>query len=449
MNPVPFPMDRQRFSRLLRELLDENPFAIRPFLKVSDIVFTEEVPTLAVSCAERPVLKVNLAFMGGHCASDLEAKALVLHEFLHVLLRHTEDDLPPTPARNLAADAVINAIIHRSLGPEASSMMGRYYAEAEGLMRLLRPPRREEIDHRAATADPTLVAWKGLYEGRLVADDIEELARTIAPELCRLSAGGIEARLLGSHGSDAEESAAGRRILDEALRKALRAMNGEGIWRAARSRGTGVEGAGVEVAGESRALLHWERVVLALLRRHLEPDRRRGERGFIPEARVLPVLGPHDRRAFLRAAWSPILPESAWILGIERPLGTAQVYLDVSGSMSCEMPLVIALLTRLRRSIRMPFWAFSDVVKPARIRDGKLLTETTGGTSMASVLEHVALTVPEAAIVLTDGYIERIPPRLVEASRRTRLHVLVTRSGSTAELERARIPYTQLPEVPA
>ena len=43
---------------LLQELIDENPFAIRAALKVLDVCFTESVPTLAVTCEERPRLKV-------------------------------------------------------------------------------------------------------------------------------------------------------------------------------------------------------------------------------------------------------------------------------------------------------------------------------------------------------------------------------------------------------
>ncbi len=57
---------------------------------------------------------------------------------------------------------------------------------------------------------------------------------------------------------------------------------------------------------------------------------------------------------------------------VPRRGGSAQVYLDVSGSMDAEMPLIVALLGRLARYIRRPFWAFSDEVAPARIEGGRL-----------------------------------------------------------------------------
>ncbi len=83
--------------------------------------FTDSVPTLAVTCEERPRLLVNLTFVSRHCRSDEKVKAVICHEFLHVLLRHTEQRTPLTPARHLAFDAVINAIIHREYGPDASA----------------------------------------------------------------------------------------------------------------------------------------------------------------------------------------------------------------------------------------------------------------------------------------------------------------------------------------
>ena len=61
-------MNAERFRSLLDELIDENPFAIRAVLKVLDVCFTESVPTLAVTCEERPRLLVNLTSCPGTAA---------------------------------------------------------------------------------------------------------------------------------------------------------------------------------------------------------------------------------------------------------------------------------------------------------------------------------------------------------------------------------------------
>ncbi len=87
-------MTPERFLAALRELVDENPFAIRAVLRILVVEFTDEVPTLAVTTEARPRLLVNAAFVEQHCASEDEAKAVVCHEFLHVLLRHTEETAP-------------------------------------------------------------------------------------------------------------------------------------------------------------------------------------------------------------------------------------------------------------------------------------------------------------------------------------------------------------------
>jgi len=83
-------IDEPLFRGLVQELIEDNPFAIRAVLRILGLSFTDTVPTLAVTCAERPVLKVNLGFLRAHCASEDHVKAVICHEFLHVLLRHTE-----------------------------------------------------------------------------------------------------------------------------------------------------------------------------------------------------------------------------------------------------------------------------------------------------------------------------------------------------------------------
>ena len=137
-------MNATHFHNIYRELIEENPLAIRAVLKILAVKFTDTVPTLAVTCEARPRLLVNLAFIHAQCRTEAHAKAVVCHEFLHVLLRHTERLTTLTPADHVAVDAVINAIIHRSLGPDYSGMMSRYYADTRGVTRLLRPPTDEE-----------------------------------------------------------------------------------------------------------------------------------------------------------------------------------------------------------------------------------------------------------------------------------------------------------------
>jgi hypothetical protein len=454
-------MTPQRFRTLIAELVDENPFAIRAVLKILEVDFTERVPTMAVTREHRPRLLVNLSFVKKHCATDDHVKAVICHEFLHVLLCHTEDKRPLVPARHLAYDAVINAIIHRTFGPSFSSMMGKYYAKADDIRRILRPMNKQELRWRERFSDklPSWVrAWEALYDGQMVADDIEALAETLDKATGSQTREGATPFILAPGSLDTVDGYLGNHDdlgrplpdeLQDALEQSMREMNGSGIWRAPKSRGVGANPYEALFVAKDEPIRRWRNRTLELLKRHLEPDRSSRAREDVPQEYVMPVLSPRDRRAFVRSLWTPFFPEAAWSATIPKRAATANVYLDVSGSMYSEMPQIIALLGRLSRYIRRPFWAFSDCVAPAVIKNGQLVASTTGGTSMACVLEHLAQTRPASAIVITDGYIERLCPSLVKNAAGVSLHALVTRDGSPAELRRAGIRYTQLEKVPS
>jgi len=447
-------MTEQDFRAIYLELIEENPFAVRAALRVLALDFTEDVKTLAVSCEERPVLKVNLSFLAEQCRNEVEVKSVILHEFLHVLLRHTDTARPVTPARHLATDAVINAMIHRQLGEPYSDFMSRYYAREEGVRKLLRRPWENEVwkiqgRYLPRTGAVVNRAWSGLYSGELVADDIEEIAEDLAeadPSLTDRLLGGHDASVWATAVDGLE--APGAEALERALDRTLRSMNGDGIWRSEHGRGIGARVRSAEVAEAEARVDRWCRKTFEILKRNVDPD----VTGALSEDRpfdyVLPVLSTGDRRAVLRSTWSPFLPEATWQSQRSGPLGGAQVYLDVSGSMNGEMPHLVKLLGQLSRYIKRPFWAFSNEVAPARIEGGILRAGTTGGTSMACVLEHVARTAPPAAVVLTDGYIEPLTASLLGEASKTRLHAIVTRNGSTHLLEQGGIPTTQLEELP-
>jgi hypothetical protein len=332
--------------------------------------------------------------------------------------------------------------------------MSHYYKREEGIGKLLRPPNQEEggaihSAMRGKRLAPLESAWVGLYQGTLCADDIEEIANDL-----RSGAERLDEKLLGGHqrGNGIDEPSAGDGPLPEALSRALdrslESMNGDGIWRSPHGRGVTASAFQSEVLESNKRVDVWCRATFEVLKRHVDPS----SRGALTEERpidyVLPVLSSHDRRAVLQSLWSPLLPEAHWKGERSYRVGGTHIYLDVSGSMNAEMPLIVKLLNRLGRYIERPFWAFSNVVARAVIENGRLVADTTGGTSMKCVLEHVARTRPSAAVIVTDGYIERLSPELVRSASSTRLHAIVTRDGSPNLLQQARIPFTQLGRFP-
>jgi hypothetical protein len=65
------------------------------------------------------------------------------------------------------------------------------------------------------------------------------------------------------------------------------------------------------------------------------------------------------------------------------------------------------------------------------------------------VLRHIEETRPSSAVIVTDGYVEAIPPkRIATALAATRLHAIVTRDGNPALPRKAGIPYSQLGRLP-
>jgi hypothetical protein len=447
-------IDRDYFRTILDELIEENPLACQGILSISEIAFTESVPTLAVTLNEEfPRLLVNLGFIREHCTEEVHVKTLLLHEFLHVLLNHTGEYKVWDPIINIALDAVINHIIHRSCGPEYSEFCRLYYKDADinDWRILLAPPETSDHIQYDEAANGEIVSLRyGLLEGEVLADDILDIARDIQE---RLGSEFGQIVFLGNHDPDLQRNCRTGGEMSEvvvrALNETFRQLNGDGIFREPAGHGF-AEPASVSHEWNAREekLRRWERTAWKALRPLLTPDPQSSRFTWEDRRASLPVLNGGDRRGFLRSLWNPIVPEIRWNLPERRPAGTTVVYLDVSGSMNAEMQSLVTLLNRLRRWIRLPFWAFSNEVAPATIEKGVLKTKTTGGTAMNCVLTHLAETRPEKALVLTDGYIERCDPALLKAASGTRLYALISRDGSAALLDEAGIPCTQLSEYP-
>jgi hypothetical protein len=337
------------------------------------------------------------------------------------------------------------------MGDRYSAFMSRYYADESGIGRLLRPRIEDEDawEEDGNRLHSLLPVWDGLYAGVLVADDILQLANDR-----RIKALSVlpENGFLGNHdpndGAGDEDGAVACDEVEGALERAMRSMNGEGIWRSPKDRGVGTNAYQNRVTASDEALERWRRETYRVLKRYLTPDPKAPRSVVGMQDSHLPILNSSDRRAFARSLWNPLIPEVVWQTSRVSSSGSAQVYLDVSGSMYAEMPLIIGLLIRLGGYIRRPFWAFSDVVAPASIRDNQLVADTTGGTTMSCVLEHLVQTRPPAAVVITDGYIEPLDRRLVRRTNKTRLHAIVTRDGSSQWLRNAGISYTQLGRIP-
>jgi predicted metal-dependent peptidase len=122
----------------------------------------------------------------------------------------------------------------------------------------------------------------------------------------------------------------------------------------------------------------------------------------------------------------------------------ATIYLDVSGSMSEEIDELISLLYHFRTYIKMPLLVFSNEVVPARFKDGKLEYESTGGTSIGPVFDHLRQNNIKKSLIISDGYVEKIDDFMLRNLRRENINMLVSANGNPQKFMEMKIPYLQL-----
>lgn len=455
--------DRDHFEAVLADFVEDDPLACQGILSVARLVFTKEVPTLAVTLRDDPpLLLVNPEFIAEHVKTEDDIRAVLLHEFLHVLLGHTKIFKKSDPATNLALDAVINHIVQRELGEEASEFFRRFYQPKgdEDPLWLLRPhapgdikPRDPEVRRFSGSnyfPPQAAYGWSralvihriraGLACAEVLADDVLDLFDSLDITLPG------EVLFLGGHEAQDEMHPANRARLERLFKE----LDGDGIFRRPGEHGIGPAPAAGEWAS-SDPHRKWRIATIKILRRLLQPDPRSRPVYDGMVSYCLPVATSRDRRAALRSLWNPLLPEFEWSADRFKPGGRVNVYLDVSGSMNEELNLLTGLLWKLRSWIRSPFHAFSNGVYPARIVDGKLKTDTTGGTCFNDVLEHILEKRPGKSLIITDGYIEQPDSRLLKQLRSLgeEIHVLVSANGSREIFESRSIPCTPLPQIQA
>ena len=414
-------------------MTEEDPLACRALLQLTEIIFTDRVPTMAVTISKSPALLINLNFCREQLESENDVKAVLLHEFLHVLLLHTGKYEMSNPLLNIALDAIINAIIYRYKGMEYAGFFSRFY-KWEKMSFLLRP---------AAGEKALSFEWgqlhSSIYTGHYCADDLYELLEYLKPKISRRDIEKII--LIGDHTKEAVSEEM-KKVLDGILKK----MNGTLIWNKPSAYGLGDKLTHEKQEIQKYRQNRWNKITMNLLRRSLLPD----EKTKKEEARIeliLPVLSSTDRRAMARYRYSGIVPFSVNEVRTPSASHLASVYLDVSGSMNAEIGELISLLWRFRSCLKLPLWVFSNQVSEARFIEGKLVFHSTGGTSIGPVFEHIRKNKVMKSLIITDGYTENIWPEMLKDIRKENIQVLISSGGNPQVFDEAGIKYSQLPKL--
>jgi len=411
-----------------------------------DIEFSTETDTACVECRTTPRLLLNRDFVAEYCQADADLFLLILHELHHVILGHTRLFPRLTPLDNLVFDAVINAMLARSVGRAiGTGLFTRFYDYRKFPERLLRPPPGWPDNFEPALKklpEAEARAIRLLYgpgSASITYLDLYELLRTT------LDLREVTFKLLGTHGADQPDdptlTSVIRHIVEGWPPPPFR-IRGRDEGRAPRS---------YWLRDELTPAAEFQRAFAAVLRRcGLSPahgatvfrtartPREQWRETVLPDAR--------DRRTpALRDVFghAPLLYRAPFAETKPRrvPAPVVHLYLDVSGSMEAALPYLTAVCREPFRRGLLKVFAFSTVVSELKGRNLAAATfANTSGTDINAVLHHLRdlppRVRPRVALIATDGYVGPAHWRLREALGGTRIVAALTAPHYEADLGR-------------
>jgi hypothetical protein len=424
--------DHRLAAALRSRIFDAFPVTQPAFVRLLgllDIEATDAVPTAAVTLGARSVLQINPHFVQRMCATDHDLVMLVLHELYHVALGHTRLFARVTAAQNWAFDCVINAQLSRLFPqPHWTRLFCACYRADVFPEALLRPPAGWRTRDERWLPGPAGEVHRALYSEHSASytDLFALLPRLVG------AASGIDA-LLGNHAAQSDEGAS-----PDVLRE-LRGILAE--WPMVERRSGHDDGADLRVGAVARTQARREAV--AQIRRALVSvaiagnEGARGAPSWQASSATLPYAPRPTRGDFLRAALGSetLLHEATLPMLRPRAHERTHVYVDVSGSMDEELPLIYAALRPLAHLLHPTVHLFSTAI--ADIGLGELARGVrvgTGGTSFAPVTTHLIERRIVRAVILTDGWVGEVPAehaRLL-ARRRCRLAAVVSAHGDAS-----------------
>lgn len=458
MSRCPAPDDLKR--RILATFPAAH-YAVDGLLRLLDVVLDDEVESAAVECRATPLLLLNPAFLERHCRADEHLLMLVMHEIHHVLLGHTRLFPRMTEAQNIAFDAVINAVLCQTFPTDPYRSFFESLNAADSFPAcLLRPPPGWPVKSRPPKNLPDNVREliRALYgEAGVGYAELFRLLEQSAQEFLKGSptacSGGYV--LLGDHGpEEGEEGRCLNGARSTVLLDSIRSIVEKWPMPANPIRGR-------SVGHELREALVGQkdsRKAAALLRRMFRRLTMQGQGrrtfwhpGETDQPGETPIPQLRDRRAIVRR----LLGETPLFFRTELPLtkpiprkAIVHVYLDVSGSTSPYQADLIAAVRPHVLAGRCVVHAFSEFVYDLgvnRVRNGKI--RTTGGTNIACVTEHMVEHEVMRALVLTDGYVGKVPAEHQSwlSRKRVKIDIALTPNGWRNDLQDVTRHFVELP----
>ncbi len=448
---------------LRRRIFNVVPAATWQFeqlLGLMDITIDESIPTAAVECRIRPRLLINPQFVRDHCRTDEHLFMLIMHELYHVVLGHTRLFDRPTPAHNIAFDAVINAMLCIQFpAPIYTGFFEEINPVEDFPARLLRPPAGwpKQIRFAEDASDAERRVLSLLYGPNPNGVTYLEVFRLLVEECSASETSPFV--LIGNH-EDPSGAPPRDSLIKEIVVKIVGAWPRPPINLGGRDEGATAQAWLMTKPVDPHAPLR--AAMKTLLKR---AGVLRGESGTtwkmerISRPRTVETVVPQaaDRRV---AAWRALYGTWPVIFHaqtlevrnglVQHPI--AHVYLDISGSMNNVLAVLGGALAKPHREGLLRLFVFStvvDEVKPCRLHTNKL--RNTMGTNIHCVLAHLAAIPkgrrPRRVVILTDGWLGTPQSDLLAQLQSGGMRFLagLTSPGSPNDLQLLNADITPLP----
>jgi len=407
-------------NALEEKILDTFPsgsYALTALLRLMDIVESDSVPTAAVECRVQPRLLVNPEFVDRHANTPERLLMLVMHELHHVLLGHTTLFKTVTKTDNFVFDCVINALVSRMFpDTEHISFFTMFYSDKNFPECLLRPPSRwngntvnklppaiHNLPKKQLAAASEV--YRGLYSatGVTYQEIFEILPRLIADNAVS------DVPLLGGHDEDGSTNGnieAWSPVLFDVVRSIVEEWPQPPDPISGRSLADNLHQDAL-----STRRVPGNRAALRSLLRKIGDKGANGRIRRVGDLRIsVPTPVPTiDRRSIvLRALGSePLFYVGSTEVRRRIPSGDrVHVYVDVSGSMDGIKDAIYGAVSDCREWVHPSVHLFSNTISEVThddIRRG--VVNSTGGTDVACIAEHMESNEVRRACIVTDGWV--------------------------------------------
>ena len=424
-------------SSLAAQILDAFPsgsYALTGLLRLLDVVETDSVPTAAVECQVQPRMLINPTFVAQHAATPEKLLMLVMHELHHVLLGHTTLFPRTNPLQNFVFDAVINGLVCRMFpGAAYTAFFSDYYNAHLFPQCLLRPaegwPKRGILSTKAlASFDKTQrqriqEVHAALYSpGGASYAEVYQLLPVLLVQAGQGKSPGKSNKnntsledvpLLGEHSQGDPEPGHLERsapVLFDVVRELVEQ------WPQPPDpiKGRSLADVLAKSTVRPKAMLSNRSILRKLIRKvaGLDGQGRIRRLRWHTTPTISPIPNLSRRTAVLHALGvTPLLHPGYASAHIHVPSGErVHVYIDVSGSMDTVLKALYGAVLDCEALVFPTVHLFSSKVADislAQLKAGQC--QSTGGTDIGCVAEHMQKHGVQRALLVTDGWVG--PPK--------------------------------------